>query len=217
MVDGMATIHSLGNRIGAKTLGEWADCVADYVSNLFSPSCTRVDLVFDRYNQNTIKSARRKRTEGRKAIRRNVQSRSQCIGQWERFISMDDNKASLAAFLSTELANKFQDDRQRELVLSGGFPDPGKVWTSSMRDVTHLTASEHEEADTRMLLHAKDAKEQGYPQTVIVSRDTDVLVLLIAHQPQLSLFLWMQAGNPRKHSFVPVHLINLTDSHRTSL
>jgi hypothetical protein len=77
-------------------------------------------------------------------------------------------------------------------VLNGGFTDPAKVWTSSGRDVLKLSSPEQEETDTRILLYAKDANEEGYSQTVVVSRDTDVLVLL-AYQPQLSLLLWMKA------------------------
>jgi hypothetical protein len=53
-------------------------------------------------------------------------------------------------------------------VLNGGFTDPAKVWTSSGRDVSKLSSSEHEEADTRMF-YTKNANEQGYSQTVVVS------------------------------------------------
>ncbi|KAL8621266.1 hypothetical protein ACOMHN_008091 [Nucella lapillus] len=218
IVDGMAMIQVLGNRMGAKTLGEWSDNVAEHVDKYFSHSCTRVDLVFDRYIKQTIKSTTRgKRTDGKKGIRRNVLSRTHAIGKWDRFILLEENKASLANFLCEELAKNFRNEPGKELVLSGGFSDAEKVWSSSDRDVTHLSSAEHEEADTRMLLHAKEAREQGYPQVVIVSRDTDVLVLLVAHQPQLSIFVWMQTGTPRKKHFVHVHQINITDQQRESL
>ena len=42
-------------------------------------------------------------------------------------------------------------------MLSGGFADQEKVWTSTGRDVEQLLLYEHEEADTRMVLHAKEA------------------------------------------------------------
>ncbi|KAL8565784.1 hypothetical protein ACOMHN_061739 [Nucella lapillus] len=79
----MAMIQVLGNRMGAKTLGEWSDNVAEHVDKYFSHSCTRVDLVFDRYIKQTIKSTTRgKRTDGKKGIRRNVLSRTQAqMGQ----------------------------------------------------------------------------------------------------------------------------------------
>ncbi|KAL8561204.1 hypothetical protein ACOMHN_029275 [Nucella lapillus] len=69
IVDGMAMIQVLGNRMGAKTLGEWSDNVAEHVDKYFSHSCTKVDLVFDRYIKQTIKSTTRgKRTDGKKGI-----------------------------------------------------------------------------------------------------------------------------------------------------
>ncbi|KAG0723506.1 hypothetical protein GWK47_042571 [Chionoecetes opilio] len=39
----------------------------------------------------------------------------------------------------------------------------------------------------------------------------------VADRPQLSLFLWMNAGTPKKQHLVPVHSITITDSQRTSL
>ena len=39
----------------------------------------------------------------------------------------------------------------------------------------------HEEADTRMLLHATHASQNGYKTTVIVSEDTDVMVLCLGN------------------------------------
>jgi hypothetical protein len=40
----MAIIQSLGNRMNAKTLGEWVDIVANHVSHMFSNHCSRVDI-----------------------------------------------------------------------------------------------------------------------------------------------------------------------------
>ena len=40
--------------------------------------------------------------------------------------------------------------------------------------------SSQEEADTRILLHAKHASDQGYTSVIVVSEDTDEFVLLIA-------------------------------------
>jgi hypothetical protein len=43
------------------------------------------------------------------------------MGQWERFISLDENKPSLANVVCTELAYKCQNKQGGELVLNGGF------------------------------------------------------------------------------------------------
>ena len=102
------------------------------------------------------------------------------IGNWERLIILEDNKASLARFVSTEISESYSASPGRELVINGGFKETLKVWSSdtSRQDVREL-ASDHEEADTRIVPHARDAAARGYKQVNILCRDTDVLVLLL--------------------------------------
>ncbi|CAH3177448.1 unnamed protein product [Porites evermanni] len=91
----------------------------------------------------------------------------QRIGNWERFIILEDNKASLAHFLSTEISESYRAPPGRERVINGGFKDTLKVWSSdtSRQDIREL-ASDHEEADTRIVLNARDAAARGYKQVV---------------------------------------------------
>ncbi|KAL8591673.1 hypothetical protein ACOMHN_056789 [Nucella lapillus] len=56
----------------------------------------------------------------------NVLSRTQAIGKWDRFILLEENKASLANFLCEELEKNFRNEPGKELVLSGGFSDAEK-------------------------------------------------------------------------------------------
>ena len=64
-------------------------------------------------------------------------------------------------------------------IVGGGFEDLMKVLSLNVEnDVNHLRAN-HEEADTRILLHIRDACNQGYARLVIECRDTDVLLLLL--------------------------------------
>lgn len=151
-----------------------------------------------------------------RGIRCNVECRQQKIGNWERFLSLDNNKASLVNFLCTEISQGFQDDPDKELVLSGGFNDAKRVWSSRVKDVAHLSSTQ-EEADTRMLLHARDATNDGYQQVNVISCDTDVLVLLTAHYPCLCPVVWMFAGTAKKRSYVAIHKIAISDAKRRSL
>ena len=41
--------------------------------------------------------------------------------------------------------------------------------------------SSHEEVDTRILLHVKDAMNSGYKDVMIRTVDTDVVVLAVVH------------------------------------
>ena len=80
-------------------------------------------------------------------------------------------------------------------MINGGFKDTLKVWSSdtSRQDIREL-ASDHEKADTRIVLRARDAAARGYKQVNILCRDTDVLVLLLAYQEQLCPEIWTFAG-----------------------
>ena len=74
IIDGMAAIQSLANSSGAKPFGEWSGRFLCHVTSHFSDSCTRVDVLFDRYVKNSIKRRTRDKREEKKStgIRRNV-------------------------------------------------------------------------------------------------------------------------------------------------
>ncbi len=65
---------------------------------------TRVDLVFDQYLQNSVKGGTRaKRSTTLRKIRTIVSNDVKMPADWNSFIEMDENKANLTQFLSTEL------------------------------------------------------------------------------------------------------------------
>ena len=70
IIDGMAAVQSLANRSGTKTFGEWCDNFLKYIVSHFSSSCTtssrQVDVVFDRYRDNSIKGGTRTKCKGGK-------------------------------------------------------------------------------------------------------------------------------------------------------
>ncbi|KAG1659854.1 hypothetical protein GQR58_022307 [Nymphon striatum] len=103
-----------------------------------------------------------------------------------------------------------------ELVVAGGFEDLLKVWISTDRSTDHLS-SNHEEADTRLILHAADASQQGYERCVLQCRDTDVLVLAVAHRDSLPSETWFSMGLKAKRPFIPIHSISLPDEQIQTL
>ena len=70
-----------------------------------------------------------------------------------------------------------------ELVVAGGNASLHRT-ASQNRSVEHLI-SNHEEADARIILHARGTSSQGYKQIIVRSSDTDVLVLLMYHDIDL--------------------------------
>ena len=73
-------------------------------------------------------------------------------------------------------------------------------------DVSMLVPCAHEEADTRLLLHAKHASETGQNSIIIRTVDSDVVVLALHAFPMLNLtHLWIEYGVGRHKRFLPIH------------
>ena len=81
-------------------------------------------------------------------------------------------------------------------MVAGGFEDELEVQSSvGAADVNSLRAS-HEEADTRLVLHAI---QSSCNSVVVSARDTDVLLLLAAHFQRMQCsHLWMMSGTSKK-------------------
>jgi len=94
----------------------------------------------------------------------------------------------------------------KTLVVAGGFKEITDLKSSDPGMDTSLLQAAHEEADTRLILHCIHTNGE----TVVVSaRDTDVLVLLIAHFDKMQCTqLWMKAGTSKKPKYIPIHNIH---------
>ena len=217
IIDGMALVQAIGKPPNATTFGDLADVFTTCVTSNFSNHCTRIDIVFDTYDQESIKGlTRNRRAAGNRTIRRIITNReSKLPGNWKAFIDLGENKADLTNFLSNELCDLILRDDQ-ELVVAGGFLDRLTTISSVNRNVDSLSAN-HEEADTRIILHAIDAKEHGFERTVVICKDTDVLLLLLAFSTQLCPEIWMKVGTKAKPCYIKVHDIEVPDNVRSAL
>lgn len=212
IIDGPALIQALGKPSNAKTFGDLAEVFCENVFKHFSNTCNRVDVVFDRYFESSIKNATRIKRSGKvRPIRRIIDSKEVPLPQvWKHFIDLSENKAQLASFLSQQLMEKAKSLPENcELVTAGGFESINTASSSTRASVEYLQA-DHEEADTRLVLHSKEAHGQGYGRTVVICADTDVLVLLIHFRGLLSKEVWMKQGK----KFIPIHEIDLDESVR---
>ena len=71
--------------------------------------------------------------------------------------------------------------RGQVIVVAGGFTD-GEAQSSSPELDTSVICGKHEEADTRLVIHSI---ANACETVVVLARDTDVLLLLIAHSPNI--------------------------------
>ena len=139
----------------------------------------RLDIVWDEYLENSLKATTRsKRGSG---VRQRVAADNKLPGNWKEFLRADQNKQDLFKYL-TECVTSIDVDKQ---VISTYGRQVLSTIPIPSNNIGRLAPCNHEEADTRMLLHAADATQCGYTKILLRTVDTDVLVLAVAFSGKL--------------------------------
>ena len=83
-----------------------------------------------------------------------------------------------------------------------------RITRMAVTDVEELEC-DHEEADSRMFIHAHYAAEnENADRVIITSPDTDVAVLCLFHCSTLNINeLWFHTGTGKKRRFIPMHVM----------
>ena len=124
---------------------------------------------------------------------------------WNSFISILENIASLAHFLSGEMVKTVANG---EVITGGRFDIENYTASNINNDVSDLCAI-HEEADTRKVLHGGHAHSKGFKCLIVVCKDIDVLFMLCAHSQCLPEQIWMKIGTSAKPNYIKVHNIDM--------
>ena len=207
VIDGQALVRALGRLAKCVTFGDYANEFVHSVTTMGS-QFKRIDVTFDRYDDPSIKDGTRSvRAKGIKLIRRIIDSPNVPLPKdWDSFIGLGANKADLAKFLSHELIDNAPDDKV--IIVSGGFQDKQEAKSNQDDiDLSYLRGN-HEEADTRIILHSIHAGRAGYNTIVVHCRDTDVLVLLISHLDKIQApNVWMKGGTSQAKKYYPIRAV----------
>ncbi len=125
-------------------------------------------------------------------------------GNWQQFLRMDANKTELFAFLANHISCLSID---KQVITTNGTD----VLCIRTRDTSRLTPCDHEEADTRMILHLADAVSEGFRTFILRTVDSDVVVLAVAAASKLDVReLWVAFGTGKKFRYIPAHEIALS-------
>lgn len=201
ILDGAALVQMLKPG-SVKTFGDYAAAVfLPFITAQFRTAC-RVDIVWDRYDSNSLKmTAREARGVG---IRRHVACDVPIPRNWQAFLRTDMNKTELFSFLSTA-ASKMHLEPGKQLIAT---LDQKVITVPVLHDVTRLSPCSHEEADTRLILHAAHAAQGGVKRLLIRSVDTDVVVLAVAFRQHIACDeLWIAFGTGKHFRYIAVHEI----------
>ena len=179
IVDGMAVLQAM------KEIPATFEELATSVFHSVVPQTTlarRVDFVTDRYPDVSIKNPERAKRASVGVVKVNITGGGQkCPKQWKKFLSSGENKRMFTRFLLQQWSRDNYVDRIGNRNIYFAVEDKcfqlsandGKV---VCKEITELN-SNHEEADTKLLLHAKHASENGETTIIIKSPDTDVAIL----------------------------------------
>jgi hypothetical protein len=168
----------------------------------------RIDVVFDRYRTQSIKSeTRKKKSKFVQPIRRVIENRNVPLpSNLPSFLSLPENKEDLAFFLATELIR--QSPEGKVVVTGGGFISEDQADSNdNSQNLDNLKAT-YEEADTSMILHMLHCKDVSNCRTIAVSAtDTDVFLLLLHHAYRMDIKIWMMAGTSKSPKIKPIHSV----------
>lgn len=205
IVDAMAIIQAFSMSKLPKTFGEFSTTLLIQVSSMAKThGCCRVDFVIDRYLTSSIKNAERDRRSSSHIQRISVTREDQKIPkQWKGFLSCGENKESLLKFIATHWPKQklILDEALIVVMTTGCSVSRLRYEPDSLPLVASMPSleSDHEEADTRLILHAVEASTHS--KTVIIyTPDTDVIVIAIGHVERFtdSLLLVLTGTGQRK-------------------
>ena len=166
-------------------------------------------MIWDQYFNNSLKSQTRSRRG--KGIRRRVEASSSLPGNWQEFLRIDANKIELFAFLVKHISRMVI---TKQIVTTSG----SEVLCIPPQDTSGLAPCDHEEADTRIIVHMADAVNKGYKKILIRTVDTEVVVLAVAAAVKVdSEELWIAFGTAKNFRHIPAHEIARSLGPRKSI
>ena len=201
LIDAMAIIQS--TVVVPETYGELSDNIFSKILAIARKfKAVRVDFVADRYPQLSIKNAEREKRASSGTSHVCIYARDQKVFKpWKKFISSGRNKENLLAFLLKCWS-------EMNGCLLGGihlYVTSGKKCTKLLsvdgriiQEQVDQLSCDHEEADTRLMLHAAHAASSGIQTVLVKSPDTDVFILALYSKlvlPETSLYLNTGVGD----------------------
>jgi len=140
-------------------------------------------------------STREKRETG---VRTKVAGKNKLPGNWADFLRDPANKQELLEFLSQKVAS--MNYRERKDVITSGATT---VFAGTGR---FMAPRDHEEADTRLLIHLKDALLNECTTCLVRTVDTDVIVFILGKFQHLMtlcqvISIWVAFGTGKNLTY----------------
>ena len=197
VIDGAAFVN-MNRPKSSTTYGKY--CEDELLSKLkfTSQNTKKLDLVFDVYNENSLKSQTRENRGG--GMRISVLKDTLICKDFQKFRRNDTNKTKLFKMIAEAVIQILE--TLATIVATIG----SKIVSNSSLEKLNIEPCNHEEADTRLLLHVLDGANSGIKKVSIIAVDTDVVVIALQHFFTLNLEeLCIEFGVDKYRRYILIH------------
>ena len=197
VIDGAVLVQMMPPK-NVKTFGEYSKEFAQTIYKEIERSqLTRVDVTFDRYLAESLKSeTRERRGSGSRVL---VTAATPICRNWRMFLRVNENKDELFQLLASDL----EELKSTAKFIVATVND--KSICNRELNMENLSPSNHEESDTRIFLHVKNAAEMNHQEISIRTVDTDVVVIAVSLFHELNVDkLWIEFGSGRNKRWLPI-------------
>ena len=128
---------------------------------------------------------------------------------WCSYLRNGTNKIELFHYLSGVIAQSvFEEGKVGFTTYDTNILQNSHADDPVIRTEYPLSPCNHEEFDTRVMLHAANAATQGYKCILIIANDTDIIVLAISFFTEIGAEkLWVSFGMGKKMRYISIHAI----------
>ena len=201
---------------GLKTFGDPCNCTMENAKKVAN-GATRIDFVFDSYYETSVKDSDKARRNRQNAVDiSNLSVDTLMPVDMNSFWASKSNMMKIQNLLRQQVITRYPTlFPDVEVVVSGVSGLSEKTPCQSMKngevsDVTDLDV-DIEEVDARFIPYAMHTTKLGTARVVLLSSDTDVLVLAlyfwcILHAHGLSE-IWIRAGVGNTIRYIPLHTL----------
>lgn len=195
------------------TFGELCDKFLE-VSYGLSRNSKRVDFIFDTYIEGSVKDSERTRRCSSSPIDLyGIGTGTQLPVTMDAFWASSANKSKLQKLLQQCILTKLK-PMTDTVVSSIGRPpeiEPCLAIFNGKETPLRDLDTTIEEADVRIIPHARHAVENGTKRVVIISNDTDVVILALHYWSLLKAHglqeMWIRAGVGNTTRYIPLHVL----------
>ena len=199
---------------GLKTYSDFFESLWKTFKSI-SENCTRLDIVFDLYKDQSIKASERSRRATIEGIETVVNNADESLPvEIERFWNVAKNKVQFQQLFIKWIVDDVSSSEPSLTIFLGGCHKEGDnlcytVHNGNANPEPMLECS-HEEADDRVLFHTSHAVKCGkFESIVIASPDVDIFVNATHHYRELMCNglkeCWFLTGRSNTKACVPIH------------